>query len=241
VTPSYNQGVFLERTIKSVLNQDYPNIEYIVIDGGSEDGSLDILKSYKNSFEWASEPDRGQTHAINKGFARARGTVLGYLNSDDILYPGAISTVVEQFHKNPEVDMLYGKADYIDKEDNKTGMYNTDVYSFERNLFDCCVCQPAGFWRKRVADIVGKFDEDLHYAMDYDYWLRIGKKYSPVYIDKFLANFRWQRGSKNSENYKQAAFETYLTAKRHATSMEIYPIFRHYVHYVMLRVLYRLI
>ena len=216
VTPSYNQGVFLKRTINSVLNQDYPNIEYIVIDGGSEDGSLDILKSHKDSFEWVSEPDRGQTHAINKGFARARGTILGYLNSDDILYPDAVSTVVEQFHKNPEVDMLYGKADYIDKEDNKTGMYNTDVYSFERNMFDCCICQPASFWRKRVADIAGKFDEDLHYAMDYDYWLRMDRAGGRMlHIPDILAASRRYEGTKTLSQREEFFKEIFKTCKTH--------------------------
>lgn len=216
VTPSYNQGVFLKRTINSVLNQGYPNIEYIVIDGGSEDGSVDILKSYKDSFEWISEPDRGQTHAINKGFARARGAILGYLNSDDILYPGAVSSVVEQFHKNPEVDMLYGKANYIDKEDKKTGMYNTDVYSFERNMFDCCICQPASFWRKRVADIVGKFDEDLHYAMDYDYWLRMDRAGGRIlHIPDILAASRRYEGTKTLSQREEFFKEIFKTCKTH--------------------------
>ena len=216
VTPSYNQGVFLKRTIDSVLNQDYPNIEYIVMDGGSEDASVDILKAYKGSFEWISEPDRGQTHAINKGFSRARGTILGYLNSDDILYPGAISAVVEQFHKNPEVDMLYGKADYIDEEDKKTGMYDTDVYSFERNMFDCCICQPAGFWRKRVADIVGKFDEGLNYAMDYDYWLRMDRAGGKIlHIPHVLAASRRYEGTKTLSQRKEIFKEIFEICKAH--------------------------
>ena len=216
VTPSYNQGIFLKRTINSVLNQDYPNIEYIVMDGGSEDGSLDILESYKDSFQWISEPDRGQTHAINKGFARARGTILGYLNSDDILYPGAVSTVVEQFHKNPEVDMFYGKADYIDKEDEKIGVYNTDVYSFERNMFDCCICQPASFWRKRVADIVGKFDEDLNYAMDYDYWLRMDRAGGRIlHIPDILAASRRYEGTKTLAQRGEIFKEIFRICKTH--------------------------
>jgi len=216
VTPSYNQGIFLKRTIDSVLNQDYPNMEYIVVDGGSEDGSLDILKSYKDAFEWISEPDRGQTHAINKGFARARGMILGYLNSDDILYPGAISTVVEQFHENPEVDLLYGKADYIDEEDRKTGMYNTDEYSFERNLFDCCICQPASFWRKRAADIVGKFDESLNYAMDYDYWLRMDRAGGRIlHIPHILAASRRYEGTKTLSQRGEIFQEIFKICKAH--------------------------
>ncbi|MCF8143841.1 MAG: glycosyltransferase [Deltaproteobacteria bacterium] len=222
VTPSYNQGIFLKRTIDSVLNQDYPNTEYIVVDGGSEDGSLDILKSYKDAFEWISEPDRGQTHAINKGFARARGMIRCYLNSDDILYPGAISTVVEQFHENPEVDLLYGKADYIDEKDRKTGMYNTDEYSFERNLFDCCICQPASFWRKRIADIVGKFDEGLQYAMDYDYWLRIDRAGGRIlHIPDILAASRRYEGTKTLSQRDEIFTEIFKICKTHANYVSI--------------------
>ena len=218
VTPSYNQGVFLKRTIDSVLDQDYPDIEYFVMDGGSEDASVDILKEHKGSFEWVSEPDRGQTEAINKGFSRARGTILGYLNSDDILYPGAISTVVEQFHKNPEVDMLYGKADYIDEEDKKTGVYNTDTYSFERNMFDCCICQPAGFWRKRIADIVGKFDEGLQYAMDYDYWLRMDRAGGRIFhMPDILAASRRYEGTKTLSKREEIFKEIFEICKAHGS------------------------
>ena len=216
VTPSYNQGKFLKRTIDSVLNQDHPYIEYMVIDGGSNDESLDILKSYKGSIYWVSEPDRGQTHAINKGFARARGTMLGYLNSDDILYPGAVSIVVNEFQKNPDIDMLYGKADYIDEQDRKVGVYNTDVYSFERNMFDCCICQPASFWRKRISDIVGKFDEDLQYAMDYDYWLRIDMAGGRImHIPDILAASRKYEGTKTLSQRGDIFKEVFKICKTH--------------------------
>lgn len=175
VTPSYNQGRFLKRTIDSVLSQTYPKVEYIVIDGNSSDNSIGILNSYQGTFRWVSEPDEGQTHAINKGFAMARGEILCYLNSDDTLMPDAIEKVVDYFRNHPESDMVYGKAIYIDTDDKKTGTYNTDDYSFERLMFDCCVCQPAAFWRKRIARKAGDFDQQLNYVMDYDYWLRIDR------------------------------------------------------------------
>jgi glycosyltransferase involved in cell wall biosynthesis len=175
VTPSYNQGRFLKRTIDSVLMQSYPNIQYIVIDGGSSDGSVEILQSYRDRFYWISEPDRGQTNAINKGFARAKGEILAYLNSDDILAPRAIERVVQYLQKNPECDMVYGEADYIDEQDRIIGSYKTADYSFNRLIEDCMVCQPAAFWRKRMMEKVGPFDEQLNFAMDYEYWLRIAK------------------------------------------------------------------
>src|SRR5438270_571819 len=110
VTPSFNQGRFLRRTIDSVLSQDYPHVEYLVFDGGSTDESIDVLRSYGDRFLWTSERDRGQTDAINKGLRRAKGDILAYLNSDDVLLPGAIATVAEHFRKNPAWDVVYGNA-----------------------------------------------------------------------------------------------------------------------------------
>ncbi|KTD43972.1 glycosyltransferase [Legionella parisiensis] len=175
VTPSYNQGRFLKRTIDSVLSQDYPHIEYIVIDGGSTDDSVDILSSYSDRFFWISEPDNGQTHAINKGMKQAKGEIFAYLNSDDVLTPGAIQKVVDFFLNHPTCDMVYGQADYINEHDNIIGTYRTDEYSFNRLSRDCMICQPSAFWRRRVVEKIGLFDEQLHFVMDYDYWLRIAK------------------------------------------------------------------
>ena len=182
VTPSYNQGRFIKKTIESVLAQSYPNIEYVVIDGGSTDGTVEILQTYGDQLEWVSEPDNGQTHAINKGMAIVRGEILGYLNSDDILLPDAIKHVVEFFQKYNNCDMVYGNADYIDKEGDVTGSYKTADYSFDRLLKDCMVCQPAAFWRRRIAEKIGPFNEQLDYAMDYDYWLRIAKASGNIYF-----------------------------------------------------------
>jgi len=175
VTPSFNQGRFLRRTIESVLGQTYKNIEYIVMDGGSTDETVEILRSYGKRFVWISEPDKGQTNAINKGFALSRGDIRAYLNSDDTLLPNAVERAVEYFSSHPRCDMVYGDANYIDTEDQIIGTYNTADYSFARLMFDCCVCQPAAFWRTDIAERVGPFDEHLNYAMDYDYWLRIDR------------------------------------------------------------------
>ena len=175
VTPSLNQGRFLGRAIESVLAQRYPRLQYFVIDGGSRDESVGVLGSYAGRIEWVSEPDRGQAHAINKGLARAGGEILGYLNSDDMLLPGALQRVARHFAEHPDCDLVYGDADYIDEADRVTGRYRTAPYSFERLMQDCMVCQPAAFWRRRIAEKVGPFDETLHYALDYDYWLRIAR------------------------------------------------------------------
>jgi glycosyltransferase involved in cell wall biosynthesis len=175
VTPSYNQGRFLKRTIESVLKQDYPFIEYLVVDGASKDDSVEILESYGDKFKWLSESDKGQTNAINKGLAKTRGEILGYLNSDDILLPHSIEKVVSFFNSHPDCVLLYGEAFYIDENDEVIGEYKTAEYSFERLLEDCMVCQPAAFWRREVTEELGLFDETLDFAMDYDYWLRIAK------------------------------------------------------------------
>lgn len=175
VTPSFNQGRFLARTIDSVLAQDYENLEYIVIDGGSTDASLDILRTFGDRVRWHSGPDAGQAAAINAGFRLARGDVRGYLNSDDVLCPGAVRRVVESFAETPDCDLIYGRALYIDEEDHVIGSYCTWDYSFEQLVAENPICQPAAFWTKRIAERVGPFDERLHYALDYDYWFRIAK------------------------------------------------------------------
>jgi glycosyltransferase involved in cell wall biosynthesis len=188
VTPSYNQARYLRRTIDSILDQSYQSIELIVIDGGSTDGSLEVLQSYGDRITWISEPDRGQTHAINKGLARAQGGILAYLNSDDVLTPGSVERVVAFFQARPDTQLVYGRAHYIDEFDKITGEYSTEPFSAERLKEVCMICQPATFWRRQVMELVGKFDERRNYAMDYDYWLRaanLGVKF--VFVDDYLA------------------------------------------------------
>ena len=149
VTPSFNQGRFLKRTIASVLLQDYPLIEYCVIDGGSRDDSIDILRTYGERFYWHSQPDNGQSDAINQGMRRSRGDILAYLNSDDVLKPGAISAVVKHFANHPEWDLIYGNAQNINADDSVINDYPAEPYSFDKLLQTCCICQPATFWRRR--------------------------------------------------------------------------------------------
>ena len=248
VTPSLNQGQFIERTIVSVLNQKGAfDLEYIIVDGGSEYDCLGIIRKYEDRLRWVSEKDRGQSDAINKGFQIASGDILAWLNSDDTYPSGALAAVVKTYKERPFM-WCFGNCRNIDENDReirklitKYKIFESKRYSYKRLLSKDFISQPAVFFTRNVYQEVGPLDLTCHYSMDYDYWLRIGKKYSPLYIDKFLANFRWQSGSKNSGNFKKAAFETYLTAKRHATSKERYPVFRHYIHYVVLRALYKLL
>jgi len=173
VMPTRNHAHFIRNSIDSVLNQTYGNVELIVVDGVSTDDTVKILKSYGNRIRWISEPDKGQTDAINKGMATVSGEILAYLNSDDILFPDALERAVEYFNAHPECDMLYGNADYIDANGAVIGSYPTAAYSFERLMHDCCVCQAAAFWRRRIVDRIGPFDVTLQTAMDYEYWLRM--------------------------------------------------------------------
>jgi glycosyltransferase involved in cell wall biosynthesis len=197
VTPSLNQGRFLRRTIESVLSQSYARIEHIVRDGASTDGSREILASYAGRVWWVSEPDAGQSAALNLGFAEARGEIFAYLNSDDILLPGAVDAVVQHFLRNPQCDLAYGDADYIDENDRVIGAYSTAEYSFARLAEENVVCQPAAFWRARIARRVGPFNEALRYAMDYEYWLRIARGGGRIeYVPRKLAASRLHPGAK---------------------------------------------
>jgi glycosyltransferase involved in cell wall biosynthesis len=199
VTPSFNQGAFIRRTINSVLAQDYPHLDYQVIDGGSTDDTISILKSYGSRLRWISEKDRGQTHAINKGMASAKGEIFAYLNSDDVLRPGAVGRVVEHFLEHPHCDLVYGRDALIDETGRYLGMYPTADYSFERLVDCCCISQPAAFWRKRIAEHIGPFDESLNLVMDYDYWLRIGRAGGVIeHIPAILAHTRMHSQTKTS-------------------------------------------
>ncbi|MCL5292010.1 MAG: glycosyltransferase [Actinobacteria bacterium] len=191
-TPSFNQGKFIEDTIKSVLEQDYPNIEYIVVDGGSTDNTLDILKRYEDRLIWISEPDEGQSDAINKGFKMAKGEIIAWLNSDDIYMPGAISTAVDFLVKRPDVVMVYGEGYTIDEHGENRGRFPaTQKFNLWLliHMWDY-ILQPTTFFRKEALFHVGLLNKDLHWCMDWDLWIRIGKRFKVVGIPKYLAYAR---------------------------------------------------
>ena len=217
VTPSFNQGRYLRRTIESVLSQDYPQIEYVVLDGGSRDESVDILRSYGDRLRWRSRPDRGQTDAINQGLAQARGDILAYLNSDDILLPGAVSTIVAHMQANPEWDVVHGNARHIDENDLPLGDYPSAACTLQRMLQSCCICQPAAFWRRRVLERFGPFDDTLHYAMDYEYWLRLscgGARFA--HVSEMIAGSRLHEQTKTLSARLNVYREILAVSRRHA-------------------------
>jgi glycosyltransferase involved in cell wall biosynthesis len=192
VTPSYNQARFLEETILSVLNQDYPNLEYIVIDGGSTDDSLEIIRKYSDRLAWwVSEKDRGQTDAINKGFGRARGEILAWLNSDDTYEPGAVREAVAYLKEHSEAGMVYGDARLIGEMGEELGMFPSRQTDY-RKLLDGYVHIPQQtmFFRADLWHRLGPLDPDFYFAMDYDLWVRIAKVAPLHYHPRLWANFR---------------------------------------------------
>jgi glycosyltransferase involved in cell wall biosynthesis len=192
VTPSLNQGRFLEETIRSVVGQDYSELEYIIIDGGSTDGSADIIHKYEKQLAyWTSEPDRGQADAINKGWRRATGEILAYINSDDTYCPGALRFVAEAFARDPEGGLVYGRCNVIDEQSAVLRERRAKEVSFPELLrWSPSIPQPTMFVRCAVIESVGLLNTDLQYTMDYELTLRVGMKYKMGFIPHVLANMR---------------------------------------------------
>jgi len=235
ITPSYNQAAFIRRTIDSVHSQAGPfELEHIVVDGGSDDGTLEILRSCGESVRWLSEPDRGQADAVNKGFALASGDVLCWLNSDDVFEPGALKTVAEVFAAEPETQWLYGKVRIIDAADREIRRaitwYKTRRmrrYSYARLLAENWICQMGVFWRRSAAEEVGPLRVELHYNMDYDYWLRLGARWRGRFVDRYLACFRWQPVGKTPSGFHASAREALEVACRAAGGRYPWSILQH--------------
>lgn len=201
ITPSYNQANFLEETICSVLDQGYPNLEYIIVDGGSTDGSLEIIQKYADRLAWwVSEPDQGQTDAINKGFSQAKGEILAWLNSDDTYLPGAVAEAVGYLQAHPEIGTVYGDANLIDDEGNVIGRFlakQTDNHRLMRGYVH--IPQQATFFRKELWRKVGPLDPTFFFAMDYDLWVRLSQHAPLKYYSRLWANFRLHGGAKSIE------------------------------------------
>lgn len=191
VTPSFQHARFVRATIDSVLQQDYRRLRYIVQDGASSDGTRDILAAYGPALQWNSEPDDGQACAINRGFARVSGDVMAWLNSDDILLPGAVKHVVDVFEKNPDVDVVYGHRIYLDTQNRDIGRCILPPHESEALRWADYIPQETMFWRRRVWDAIGPLDESFHYALDWDFILRAqaaGFRFKR--LNRFLGGFR---------------------------------------------------
>jgi glycosyltransferase involved in cell wall biosynthesis len=201
ITPSFNQARYLEATIQSVLGQDYPHIEYIIVDGGSTDGSVDVIKKHEGRLAWwVSEQDKGQTDAINKGFNRASGEILAWINSDDTYNPGAISAAVKYLTENPDVAMVYADCDYIDETGQVIGKFNaaqTDLRRLREGYVH--IPQQTMFFRAKYWKELGPLDPSFYFAMDYDLWTRIAARAQIKYLaGQTWANFRIHTSGKTS-------------------------------------------
>jgi glycosyltransferase involved in cell wall biosynthesis len=198
ITPSYNQADFLEQTIQSVLGQNYPNIEYMVVDGDSNDSSVEIIKKYADQLTWwISEPDGGQAEAINKGFRRAKGEIVGWLNSDDLYLPGAISAAVKAFEENPECVMVFGDCRAIDQDSRVTNLIRYHSWTLDDLMCFNIIGQPAVFMRRWALARAGYLNTDLHYMLDTQLWLRIGQLGKMLYIPQAWAAARFHPSAKN--------------------------------------------
>jgi glycosyltransferase involved in cell wall biosynthesis len=199
VTPSFNAAAYLRETISSVQNQDYPAIEHIVMDGGSTDGTVGILAEYPH-LTWVSERDRGQSDALNKGFRRARGEIVGWLNADDVYRPGAISMAVAFLREHTEVAGVYSDCPFIDEQGKPFYLSAARKFDIRTLLLEDYIPQPTVFLRRRAIEDVGPLYESLQYVMDWEYWLRIGARHQLAYIPGVaLASFRLCQGTKSND------------------------------------------
>jgi glycosyltransferase involved in cell wall biosynthesis len=240
VTPSYNQAEFLEETIKSVLNQTYPNIEYIVVDGGSTDGSVDIIKKYEDQLAWwVSEPDNGQSDAINKGFAKATGDVYNWLNSDDILYPDAVKIAVHFMQKHPESEVVYGDRIVIDGKGRIIDVFEPVSVSKRMAKFALRIPQEATFFSARIWKKVNGLNESLHFVMDSDLWYRFLEETRFFHIPVFLGAYRNHEESKSvyglgKEKSDKAMAEIKYLRKNYSSFLSKVKLLRKWMRYVQL-------
>lgn len=198
ITPSFNQANYLEQTLRSVLEQDYARIEYIVIDGGSTDGSVEIIRKYKDRFAyWVSEKDNGQAEAINKGLVRAKGEIVAWLNSDDYYLPNTISEVVKGFEENPDIAMVYGNVLAVDEQGQTTNVLKYKQLSFEDLLCFQIIGQPSVFFRRDALEKAGLLDASLHFLLDQHLWLRIAQQGKILHVPQTWSAARYHAEAKN--------------------------------------------
>lgn len=195
VTPSFNQEKYIAETIESVISQDYPDLEYIIIDGASTDNSVEIIKDYADKYpfiKWVSEKDRGQSHAINKGFKMCVGEIVAWLNSDDTYEPGAIHAQARFLADNPDIDLVYGDAGITDEAGNLKEMFPyAEEFDLQRLInINAMIMQPSAFWRRSLFEKIGYLDESLCFTMDWDFWIRAGKAARLKYNPRHIANTR---------------------------------------------------
>jgi len=225
ITPSYNQAPYVEATVRSVLDQDYPQVEYVVIDGASTDGTPEVLRrlerEYGGRLRWVSERDDGQADAINKGIALTSGEVIAWINSDDTYAAGALAAAAAFFAEHAEVALLYGDADFIDASGRTIARCaHVEPWSGRRSLhrlihYSDFIVQPAAFFRRSAFAAVGGLDPSLHWSMDYDLWIKLASKFPVAYIPRLLAHYRWFGENKSAVGGNERLAEVAQVAARH--------------------------
>lgn len=248
VTPSFNQGPFLEQTIKSVLDQEYPRLQYVIQDGGSNDETATVIETYRDKLHRAEmRKDNGQAHAINLGFAHTSGEIMAYLNSDDLLLPGTLHTVAKYFEDHPDVDVVYGHRIVIDEHGDELGRWILPQHNTEVLKWADYIPQETLFWRRRIWEKVGGIDESFRFAMDWDLLLRFedaGAKFHR--LGRFLGAFRVHRSSKtvtvvNSTGVNEMTRLRHRCHGREVTPAEIQTAVRRYLwRHTLLNRFYRL-
>ena len=224
ITPSFNQCDFLKQTASTVLEQAGPfDVSWLIVDGGSTDGTVEFLRSIPDPrLRWTSEPDGGQADAVNKGLRQAQADVIGWINSDDLYTPGTFAAVAAAFDRHPQAGWLLGQSDIVDERGSEirrgiTRYKNRGLarYSYRRLLRENFISQPAVFWRKSFGQEVGLLDPSLHHAMDYDLWLRMGRRGDPIILNQLLTHFRIHAGSKTGTCIRERFREDLAVAGRH--------------------------
>ena len=226
ITPSFNHATFIRRTIDSVLEQTGNfDLDYRVLDGGSKDATVEILKSYGDRFTWTSGPDQGQVDCINKGLRSATGDVVGWVNSDDVLLPGALARVAAAFDGDPGAEWVHGRCRIIDEHDQPVRRwisfykhYRSRTHTFSNLLTENYVSQMTAFWRRSVHDQIGYLDPEYDLAFDYDLFLKLAERGDPIYIDEELACFRWYETSKSGAGFSRQVDQTLDISARYGSA-----------------------
>jgi glycosyltransferase involved in cell wall biosynthesis len=217
VTPSYNQGKFIEEAIKSVLEQNYPNFEHIILDNCSTDETIEILQKYPH-LVWKSEIDKGQSDALNKGFCLATGDIIGWLNADDRYLPGCFQEIVQCFNNNPESDIVYGDYRWINEQGQilqrrREIEFDWFILKYLHILY---IPSTSTFFKQKIFEEKNFLDISLKYAMDYEFFLRLVRKgYKFTHINAYLADFRWHENNKSSVALKKQIQEQEISLLRH--------------------------
>lgn len=210
ITPSFNQAQFLEQTLQSVLSQGYPNLEYLVVDGGSTDGSVEIIQRHADSLVWwVSEPDHGQAEAVNKGLARASGEIIGWLNSDDLYESGAIAAAVKAFADHPECALVHGDVRAVDAEGCTTNLLSYGNWGLDGLMCFQIMGQPSVFIRRSAVEQGGTLDLSYHYLLDHEWWLRLAQFGGVAYVPQTWSAARFHAAAKNVAHASEFGAEAY--------------------------------